>query len=121
MLTDFIRTGRFARHIRRMRALYKERRTALVESVQNTCRDMLEIHGAGAGMHLTVTLPSGSNDVEIASQAAKYGLCLRPLSPCYMNKPRHGFVLGFAATPGDQMADAVHQLWRLLKKQPGQS
>jgi GntR family transcriptional regulator/MocR family aminotransferase len=104
-----------------MRALYKERRTALVESVQNTCRDMLEIHGAGAGMHLTVTLPSGFNDAEIASQAAKYGLCLWPLSPCYMNKPRHGFVLGFAATPADQMAGAVHQLWRLLKKQPGQS
>jgi GntR family transcriptional regulator/MocR family aminotransferase len=119
VLTDFIRAGRFARHIRRMRALYNERRTALVESVQNTCRDMLEIHGAGAGMHLTVTLPSGFNDAEIASQAAKYGLCLWPLSPCYMNKPRHGFVLGFAATPADQMAGAVHQLWRLLKKQPG--
>ena len=57
VLADFIRAGRFARHIRRMRALYKERRTALVESVQNTCRDMLEIHGAAAGMHLTVTLP----------------------------------------------------------------
>ena len=121
VLTDFIRTGLFARHIRRMRALYKERRTALVESVQNTCRDMLEIHGAAAGMHLTVTLPSGFNDAEIASQAAEYGLCLWPLSPCYMNKPRHGFVLGFAATPADQMAGAVHQLWRLLKKQPGHS
>jgi aspartate/methionine/tyrosine aminotransferase len=121
VLTDFIRAGRFALHIRRMRALYKERRTALVESVQNTCRDMLEIHGAGAGMHLTVALPSGFNDAEIASQAAKYGLCLWPLSPCYMNKPRHGFVLGFAATPADQMAGAVHQLWRLLKKQPGKS
>jgi GntR family transcriptional regulator/MocR family aminotransferase len=118
VLTDFIRAGRFARHIRRMRALYKERRTALVESVENTCRDMLEIHGAGAGMHLTVTLPSGFNDVEIASQAAKYGLCLWPLSPCYMNKPRHGFVLGFAATPADQMEGAVHQLWTLLKRQP---
>jgi len=48
VLTDFIRAGRFAQHIRRMRALYKERRTALVESVRNTCRDMLEIHGAEA-------------------------------------------------------------------------
>ena len=120
VLTDFICAGRFARHIRRMRALYKERRTALVESLHNTCRDMLEIHGSGVGMHLTVTLPSGFDDAKIASQAAKYGLCLRPLSPCYMNKPRHGFVLGFAATPANQMAGAVHQLCRLLK-QPGQS
>jgi GntR family transcriptional regulator/MocR family aminotransferase len=118
VLADFIRAGQFARHIHRMRALYKQRRAALVDSVQNACRDMLEIHGAGAGMHLTVTLPPGFNDAEIASQATKYGLCLWPLSPCYMNKPRHGFVLGFAATPEDQMAGAVHQLWRLLKKHP---
>jgi GntR family transcriptional regulator/MocR family aminotransferase len=121
VLADFIRAGQFARHIHRMRALYKERRNALVESVQNTCRDMLEIRGAGAGMHLTVNLPSGFNDAEIASQAAKYGLCLWPLSPYYLNKPGHGFVLGFAATPADQMASAVHRLWQLLKKQPGQS
>jgi len=120
VLADFIYAGQFARHIRRMRALYKERRAALMDSLQNTCRDMLEIHGVGAGMHLTVTLPSGFNDAEIASQAAKYGLCLWPLSPCYMDKPRHGFVLGFAATPADQMASAVYRLWRLLKKQPGQ-
>jgi GntR family transcriptional regulator/MocR family aminotransferase len=82
---------------------------------------MLEIRGAGAGMHLTVNLPSGFNDAETASQAAKYGLCLWPLSPYYLNKPVHGFVLGFAATPADQMASAVHRLWQLLKKQPGQS
>ena len=102
-------------------AAYKERRTALVESVQNTCRDLLEIHGAGAGMHLTVTLPSGFNDAEIARQAAKDGLCLWPLSPCYMDKPRHGFVLGFAATPAVQMAGAVQRLWKLLENQPSPS
>jgi GntR family transcriptional regulator / MocR family aminotransferase len=120
VLTDFIRAGQFARHIRRMRALYKERRSALVESVRNACSDMLQIHGARAGMHLAVTLPSGLNDVEIARQAATYGLCLWPLSPCYRNTPRHGFVLGFAATPADQLAGAVYQLSRLLEKQAGQ-
>jgi GntR family transcriptional regulator / MocR family aminotransferase len=118
VLTDFLRTGRFARHIRRMRSLYKDRRSALVESLQKTCGDMLQIQGARAGMHLTVTLPPGWNDVEIARQAAKHGLCLWPLSPCYMNKPRDGFLLGFAATPADQMADAVHRLWTLLQEQP---
>ncbi len=121
VLTDFIRTGLFARHILRMRAVYKERRTSLVDSLRSICRDSLEIHGTGAGMHLTVTLPSGFNDTEIASEAPRYGLCLWPLSPCYMNKPRHGFVLGFATTPADQMGGAVYQLWRLLRDQPRQS
>src|ERR1700677_4465050 len=79
VLTDFIRAGQFARHIRRMRALYKERRTALVESLRNACSDMLQIHGARAGMRLAATLPSGLNDVEIARQASTSGLCLWPL------------------------------------------
>jgi GntR family transcriptional regulator/MocR family aminotransferase len=87
VLADFICDGLFARHIRRMRALYKERRTALVESLNSTCSDMLEVHGSGVGMHLTVTLPSGFDDAAIASHAANFGLCLLPLSPCYRKKP----------------------------------
>ena len=120
VLTDFMRSGRFARHILRTRTVYRERRAALVESLQEICGELLEIQGAGAGMHLTATLPSGFDDVRIARQAAKYGLCLWPLSPCYRKEPQHGFVLGFAGTPAEQMAGAVQQLWRLLKKQPCQ-
>ena len=56
-LTDFMTDGHFARHIRRMRALYKSRRTALVESLRAEFGDFLAIHGSEAGMHLTVTWP----------------------------------------------------------------
>jgi GntR family transcriptional regulator/MocR family aminotransferase len=56
-LTDFMRDGHFARHIRRMRSLYKARRAALVESLHAEFGDFLTIHGSEAGMHLTVTVP----------------------------------------------------------------
>jgi GntR family transcriptional regulator/MocR family aminotransferase len=56
-LTDFMRDGHFARHIRRMRSLYKARRAALVESLHAEFGDFLTIHGSEAGMHLTVTIP----------------------------------------------------------------
>ncbi len=111
VITDFMREGHFARHIRRMRLLYGERRTALVESIREQFGAKLEIHGTQAGMHLAVTLPKGLNDREIASNAARQGLWLWPLSPSYLGvKRRQGFVLGFGNTPVEEMPHAVSQL-----------
>ena len=41
-LTDFMQRGHFTRHIRKMRALYKERRTALVDSIRATFGSEIE-------------------------------------------------------------------------------
>src|SRR5262249_56844074 len=49
VLNDFMREGHFARHIRKMRALYHERRTALVESLEKEFDGGMEIWGAQAG------------------------------------------------------------------------
>jgi GntR family transcriptional regulator / MocR family aminotransferase len=116
VLTDFMGDGHFARHIRRMRVLYNERRAALVGMLREVYGERLEVHGAEAGMHITVTLPEGFRDREIAINAAKDKLWLWPLSPSYMSEtPRQGFVLGFGSTPAEQIPQAVHQLQRVLK------
>jgi GntR family transcriptional regulator/MocR family aminotransferase len=110
-LSDFMREGHFARHIRKMRLLYSERRTALVDSIREQLGPELEIHGSQAGMHLTVTLPSGYSDREIAVRAAGKGLWLWPLSPSYLSQPaRDGFILGFGNTPAEDMPRTVGQL-----------
>jgi GntR family transcriptional regulator/MocR family aminotransferase len=110
-ITDFMREGHFARHIRRMRLLYSERRTALVESIREQFGSRLEIHGSQAGMHLAVTLPKGLSDREIATRAARKGLWLWPLSPSYLGAvPRQGFVLGFGNTAVEDMSHAVAQM-----------
>ena len=141
-LTDFMHDGHFARHIRRMRSLYKARRAALVESLHAEFGDFLTIHGSEAGMHLTVTIPEsfragisngarggvgdsarggisdsargGFSDVDVGIRAAKEKLWLWPLSQCYTGKPRQGFLLGFSNTPEDQMPQAVRRLRHAL-------
>lgn len=114
VLTEFIDSGQFTRHIRRMRALYKARRTALIESLRTQCGDLLEIHGAEAGMHLSATLPEGIIDVEVCTRAAKEKLWLWPLSTCWSSYPRHGFILGFGNIPEENIAAAVGHLRQLL-------
>ena len=48
VMADFIREGHFARHLRRMRTLYMERRSALVEAIRTQLGGMLEVVGAEA-------------------------------------------------------------------------
>jgi GntR family transcriptional regulator/MocR family aminotransferase len=113
VLTEFIREGHFARHLRKMRQVYAQRRAALMESlaVEFPAEWGLEVHGADAGMHLAVTLPPGLCDTEIAARAARERLWLWPLSRSYMTEDvRHGFILGFGSTAMEQMPQAVRHL-----------
>jgi GntR family transcriptional regulator / MocR family aminotransferase len=115
VLTDFMKEGHYARHIRRMRQLYSQRREALVTGLQKECGSELEVVGAEAGMYLAVMLRKGLLDQELALRAAKERLWLQPLSPAYFgNVRRQGFVLGFGSTPAEEMLKAIRQLKRLI-------
>ncbi len=111
VLTDFIREGHFARHIRRMRMLYMERRKALVNAIQIQMRDMLEVIGAEAGMHLVALLPPGVDDVAVSLSASENGFSVMPLSICYSKRPaRGGLILGYGGANAHQIHDGIHKL-----------
>jgi GntR family transcriptional regulator/MocR family aminotransferase len=115
VLVDFIEEGHFARHIRRMRVLYSERRRALANSLGDEMQGLVEIVGGEAGMHLTVTLPNGASDLEISERASRQKLSLWPLSPSYMRaRAPQGFILGFGSTSVADMPHAVRKLRDLL-------
>jgi len=109
-MTDFIREGHFARHIRRMRLLYDQRRNALVEAIRKHMGHTLEIIGAGAGMHLVALLPAGADDRAISREAASHRMSVMPLSSCYAEKPaRDGLILGYGCTDERQIHAAVRR------------
>jgi len=111
VLTDFIRMGHFGRHIRRMRQLYSERRAVLVRCLREEFGEQIEIHGAAAGMHLTVTFPRGIQDREIATRATLERLWIWPVSTSYMGEDaRQGFILGYGSTAAEQIPRAVGRL-----------
>ena len=114
--TDFIREGHFARHIRRMRMLYMERRTALVKAIDGQMGEKLEVIGTEAGMHLVALLPSGISDVAISTEAARLGICAMPLSSCYMKPPRRGgLVLGYGGANAHQIHEGISKLSMSLR------
>jgi GntR family transcriptional regulator/MocR family aminotransferase len=114
VLADFIREGHFARHLRRMRALYRERREALVDAMGRELGGALDVVEGEAGMHLVATLTAARGDRALAVRAARERLWTMPLSSCYSGKPREGFVLGFGGTEVPEIVDGVRRLRTVL-------
>lgn len=111
VLAAFIGEGHFSRHIRRMRLIYAERRSILVDAVRSEFGSGLQLLGGEAGMHLVGILPKGLRDREISERAARQNLWLWPLSPSYLGKPaRQGFILGFGSTTASEIPKAVRRL-----------
>ncbi|MFC4528659.1 PLP-dependent aminotransferase family protein [Dyella halodurans] len=110
-MTDFIREGHFARHIRRMRMLYTQRRSAVLEAIHQHLGDKLEVIGAEAGMQLAALLPPEVNDVAVSRKAAELGVSVRPLSLCYLKPPaRGGLILGYGGATAEEIHDGIRKL-----------
>ena len=117
VVADFIEEGHFSRHIRRMRLLYRERRSALLESLTNDLGIDVNVRGEQAGLHVSVTLPAGYNDHEISERAAaRAKLWVVPLSSSYIEKPApQGFILGFSNTSAGEIPHAVRKLRNIIQ------
>jgi GntR family transcriptional regulator/MocR family aminotransferase len=114
---EFIREGHFARHIRRMRPIYAERREVLVRELVRVFGEGAEIVGDEAGLHVALLISKLRNDRQLAAHAAKEALWLSPLSASFVGKsPRHGLVLGFGNTRANQIPAAVRQVKTLVAK-----
>jgi GntR family transcriptional regulator/MocR family aminotransferase len=118
VMTDFIREGHFARHIRRMRMLYMDRRRTLVKAIRVEMGDTLEVIGAEAGMHLAAFLPPGTNDVAVSRKAAQRYISATPLSTCYLRLPaRAGLILGYGGANERQIYDGIRKLRMTIQGQ----
>ena len=118
MAGEFIREGHFARHIRRMRPIYAERRRVLVAAIGEELGNRASVSGDEAGMHLAVIIEGLRSDQKIATKAAQQSLWLSALSQLYVGKiRRHGFVLGFGNTRLAQIAPAVRHLKAMLSRE----
>ena len=83
----FMAGGHFARHVKRMRGLYKRRRAALAEALSGH----FPVELASGGMHLLVRLPVGVDDGDVARRALASGLAPTALSGLSIaHHPGHG-------------------------------
>jgi GntR family transcriptional regulator / MocR family aminotransferase len=97
VLADFIGEGHFARHVRRMRVVYRERLEALVAAATRLCGGALAVRPVQTGLHALADL-HGVDAGRVSREAATRGVEAAPLSAYFAGGgPAPGLVLGFAA------------------------
>ncbi|HUN46172.1 MAG TPA: PLP-dependent aminotransferase family protein [Stellaceae bacterium] len=110
-VADFMAEGQFARHIRRMRALYAERRAAVAAALGERFGPRLRIELQAGGMHLLAWPAGGRRDSELVARAEAAGLApsaLSQMSATTRQKP--GLLLGFANTPAARAGEDARRL-----------
>jgi GntR family transcriptional regulator/MocR family aminotransferase len=116
VLADFLSEGHFARHLRRMRGVYRSRRDALLTGLARHCADRLSVFNADAGLHLAVLLKHGLDDGDVVRRMAARGLTATPLSSCYAGGGgRSGLLLGFGGSTERRLLEATRLLGEVLE------
>ncbi|MBP0594855.1 PLP-dependent aminotransferase family protein [Paraburkholderia sp. LEh10] len=118
VLTEFIMDGYLTSHVRRMRALYGERRQILIDAITARFGDTLPVMGDEAGLHLVLGLPDHANDREVTAASYEAGVIVRPLASYYNSETpeRRGLLLGYACVPNDRIGPAFDTLARVIER-----
>jgi GntR family transcriptional regulator/MocR family aminotransferase len=116
-LAEFISSGQFGTHLRRMRRLYRQRRDALAQALECHVGTAAAVHGGLAGMHLTLLLDEELDDRSVSARARERGLIANPLSG-YLAGARdarcNGLVLGYSQVPVDRMDERLEALATIM-------
>jgi GntR family transcriptional regulator / MocR family aminotransferase len=111
VLYDFISEGHFRRHLRRMREVYAEQLSVLLECARQSLKGLLEISGVEAGLQTAGWLSGGLSGEFVAVAAAKRDVEVTALSRyCHGSSVPEGLQLGFAAVDAKEIRRGVLDL-----------
>ena len=117
VLCDFIAQGHFARHVRRMREIYAERRGVLLDAAREQLAGALAITGVEAGLQTAAWLTAGHDAARVEALAAQRGVDVTALGRYTRGSVRHqGLHLGFAAVDVAEIRRGVRELAGVLEQ-----
>jgi len=110
-LADFMISGHYERHLRRMRAEYRARLDAFVASAERHCRGALRLRPVSTGLHAVADVDAP--DAVVFKEAVARGVEVMPLSAFCADhrvRPANGIVLGFASVRPELYDDGFQRL-----------
>jgi GntR family transcriptional regulator/MocR family aminotransferase len=106
-LARFIHEGHLARHIRKMRRIYAERRQKLMDCLQAALARSLDLWPSVAGLHIAASLNHGVSGDVVAESARKMGVGVESLG-------EHGLALGYGLIGAGQIPEGVSRLKKAM-------
>ncbi|GAA1799964.1 PLP-dependent aminotransferase family protein [Actinomadura chokoriensis] len=122
VLAELMASGEMERILRLVRRRHRRRRDAMIDAIAAHLPGA-SVHGAAAGLHLTITFDgpafTGLDDAALAAAALDEGVKAQPLSWHAQRPAPPGLVLGYAAATASAIADGVAAIGRALGTRPG--
>jgi len=111
-LAGFMAEGGFARHVRRLRKVYRERRELLFRVLARDFTGVLTPVPSTAGLHLTATAERDPGPV--LQRARQHGVRAGSLGNYCVGERRHGIVFGFGGIQAERIEPGLaclRELW----------
>ena len=109
----FIEEGYYERHLNKTRALYKNRHDTLIDGLRSL-KEICEISGEHAGVHLLLTFRDGRSEKTLIRLAEERDIRVYGLSECriqeYTDESSSTILLGYANLTEEQIKEAVRLL-----------
>ena len=118
LLTNFMEDGYFAKHLNKMRKIYKRKLEIITKTIMQY-EPTVTISGEQAGMHILLTIRTNKTEVELVNLAQQadiriYGL-QEYISTELEEKTAPKLVLGFGGLKVEEVASSIHQLMHALE------
>jgi GntR family transcriptional regulator/MocR family aminotransferase len=114
-LAEFITTGAYERHLRRLRRRNSSRREALLESITKYLKNRVEVTGAGAGAHVALWPKRRQSESPLIARAAELSVGIYGMSQYFLGKPtRTGFLLGYSRMNEAEIREGLRRLSQIL-------
>ncbi|TDO50803.1 GntR family transcriptional regulator/MocR family aminotransferase [Kribbella sp. VKM Ac-2527] len=114
VLAQLMESGELEKQLRFVRRRHRQRRDAMIDAISNHL-PTATVHGAAAGLHLTITFDS-LDDVALAAATLERGIKTQPLSWHSQRPGPPGLVLGYAARTPTEITEAVAILGELVRR-----
>lgn len=108
MLTTFIESGEFEKHLNRMRKIYSKKRQLLMDMLSD--RKDITIRGADAGLHLVLEYPKYYNEEDIVKKAKEKKIKVYGLSSYGTKREIPSILLGFATLSDEKLREGIKLL-----------
>ncbi len=115
VLAQLMDSGDLERQLRYVRRRHRQRRDAIIDAIGNHL-PTATVHGAAAGLHLTITFDTPLDDVALARTALALGVKTQPLSWHAQTPTPPGLVLGYAARTPTALTEAITTLATALQQ-----
>jgi len=118
ILAELMRTRKFDRHLRRMRKLYGERRTALLGALEEAFGEKWRAYGDAAGLHLSVEFKSMRFDEAFIKKCRENGIRIASVEQHAIRKGRHSnkLLLGFGHLEPVEIREGVSILRSVIQE-----